>query len=368
MIGLYLHVPFCGKKCPYCDFYSGAASVSSMDAYTAKMIQTLESYRGKNLTAETLYFGGGTPNLLGAERLTNLIKTAREVFSIAEDSEITVECNPATVDFSFLEAIRNAGANRLSLGVQSAIPEELKLLGRRHTPEQAAKVVEEAKRAGFTNISLDLMVGIPGQTEESLIQSIDWYASLDVPHISSYLLKVEPGTEFYARKDALSLPDDDTMGDWYLTMVRELESRGFAQYEISNFSRPGYEGRHNLKYWRCEEYLGLGPAAHSFFEGKRSYNKPSLDAFLSGAEPTPDGDGGSREEFAMLCLRLTEGLSDAIWQSRFGEDLPESLLKSARRYAKVGLIAFTGERSFRFTPEGFLVSNALLCELMEELD
>ena len=366
-LGIYLHVPFCGRKCPYCDFYSAPASVSQMDLYTETTLRRLEAYREKRLFADTLYFGGGTPNLLGSERLSRLIKTAMEVFSIPENGEITVECNPATTAPDFLETIRAAGANRLSLGVQSADPEELQYLGRRHTPEQAALTVQAAKKAGFSNISLDLMLGIPRQTEESLRRSVDFCAGLDVQHISSYLLKIEAGTPFFERKDTLPLPDEDTVSDRYLLTVALLRQAGFLQYEISNFAKEGFAGQHNLKYWRCDPYLGFGPAAHSFFEGKRFYNTPSLTDFLEGKPPVPDGDGGDREEFALLRLRLTEGLSDQIWQERFHEPLPDDLLKRARRFESPGLIRFFDERSFALTPEGFLVSNPLLAELLETL-
>lgn len=363
--GIYIHVPFCGRKCPYCDFYSVPASVSQMNDYTETMIHNIESYREKRLFADTLYFGGGTPNLLGGERLARLIETAVSVFSIPKVGEITVECNPATTTPDFLEQIRKAGANRLSFGVQSSDPEELKLLGRRHTPEQAAGIVRAAKETGFANISLDLMLGIPRQTEESLRRSVEYCAALEIQHVSAYLLKIEPGTPFYKEKERLSLPDEDTVSDRYLLAAELLEQAGFSQYEVSNFAKDGFAGRHNLKYWRCEPYLGFGPAAHSFYGGRRFYHSPSLKDFLLNKPPVPDGTGGDREEFALLRLRLTEGLSDEIWQERFHEPIPDKLLSRARRFEKPGLIRFSGERSFSLTKQGFLVSNRLLAELME---
>lgn len=366
-IGVYIHIPFCGKKCPYCDFYSAPASNRSMDRYTATMTERLEAYRNKGVTADTLYFGGGTPNLLGGERLSRLIQTARDVFAMPANSEITVEANPATATPAFFRQIFTSGTNRLSLGLQSANSDELAFLGRRHTQSQAAAAVKAAREAGFSNISLDLMIGLPGQTTEQLGQSIAFCANLGVEHVSSYLLKIEEGTPFFARRNTLSLPDEDAVSELYFFAVEELARQGFAQYEISNFAKPGYEGRHNLKYWHCEEYLGFGPAAHSFFDGQRFYSSRSLEDFFDDQPPISDGKGGSREEFLMLSLRLTEGVSDAQWQLRFGEPLPSSLLQAAHRYESPGLIAFDNPDRFHLTPKGFLVSNPLLRELLDTL-
>lgn len=367
-IGIYIHIPFCGKKCPYCDFYSAPPTKQSLDDYTAAMEGQLLAYKNKGVAADTLYFGGGTPNLLGGARLARLIGAARESFGLPAGSEITVEANPFSATSDFFRQIFAAGANRLSLGLQSANPAELRFLGRRHTPEQAANAVEAAKSAGFANISLDLMIGTPGQTRDSLMRSIDFCAKQDVQHVSAYLLKIEPGTAFYDQRDSLPLPDEETVSDLYLTAVAQLEQRGFFQYEISNFAKPGCEGRHNLKYWRCQAYLGFGPAAHSFFGGKRFYYPRSTEEFLEGRPPIPDGDGGSREEFAMLQLRLIEGLSDGIWKDRFREPLPPALLRAAKRYEKPGLVRFTGPAAFHLTPKGFLVSNLLTAELLDAFE
>lgn len=367
-IGIYLHIPFCGKKCPYCDFYSAAPAKSVLEEYTAALEQKIASYQNKGIFADTLYFGGGTPNLLGGERIARLIRTAKESFGLPDNSEITVEANPFTATAEFYQTIAEAGANRLSLGLQSANDNELKRLGRRHTAEQAAQSIQEAKTAGFQNISLDLMLAIPGQTKESLLHSIEFCAAQDIQHISAYLLKIEPGTSFYDQQDTLNLPDEDTVSEFYRFTVEELAKRGFAQYEISNFARNGLIGKHNTKYWHCEEYLGLGPSAHSYFNGKRFYYPPSLQDFLAGKAPIYDGDGGSREEFAMLQLRLTEGLSDTMWQSRFHEPIPSSLLRAAKKFEKPGLIAFDSEKHFHITSEGFLVSNLLIGELIDAIE
>ena len=258
MLGFYFHVPFCHGKCPYCDFYSLPDSPSSMDQYVsaveAALVPWREKLRGRELS--TVYFGGGTPSLLGAERLGAVLQAVKQGFSLASGAEITLEANPTFVDRAFFEAVRQAGFTRLSMGLQSANEDELRFLGRAHSPQEVVQAVENARAAGFANISLDLMLGLPGGSQEKLKKSIAFAASLEVEHISSYILKVEPGTPFAAR--GVQLPSDDDTADQYLFAVEELARRGYAQYEISNFARPGRESRHNLLYWRGEEYLGFG--------------------------------------------------------------------------------------------------------------
>ena len=361
--GLYLHVPFCDGKCPYCDFYSLPAGGEKMDRYTQRVMGALGSYAGRyGRRADTLYFGGGTPNLLGAQRLSAILARAKECFGL-DGAEITVEVNPAEDLRGFLKEIRAAGANRLSIGLQSANEDELSLLGRRHTAAQAKKTVAYAQDAGFDNLSLDLMLAIQKQTKESLLYSIDFCVDEGIQHLSAYLLKIEPDTVYGKRKEALCVPDDDEASRLYLFVCEELEKRGFHQYEISNFAKPGFESRHNLKYWRCEEYLGIGPAAHSFMQGKRFYYPRNLSGFLEGGEPVPDGAGGGFEEYAMLALRLTEGLTDEGCRARFGTGLPPRMLKAAKLYEKGGLTVCT-DSGFRFTPRGFLVSNMLTAEIL----
>ena len=362
-IGLYLHVPFCDGKCPYCDFYSMRGSEERMEEYTNCMIDKIKYYGEKiNRHADTLYFGGGTPNLLGARRVVALVEAAREQFGL-EDAEITLEVNPAENLSEFLKAVHDAGVNRLSIGMQSAVEEELRLLGRRHTAAQAEEAVRAAREAGFDNVSLDLMIATPGQTKESLARSIAFCAQAGAQHISAYLLKIEPHTAYAKMRDRLVLPDDDEAGDRYLFACEELEKRGFVQYEISNFAKPGFESRHNVKYWHCEEYLGLGPAAHSFLDGERFYYGRSLRDFLNGCEPVRDGGGGDFEEYAMLALRLAQGLSERRCRERFGFGIPDSVRKAAEKYEKIGLTARTPD-GFRLTQKGFLVSNTLIAELL----
>lgn len=367
MLGFYFHVPFCHGKCPYCDFYSLPDSQEDMDAYVQAVLTSLAPWRDKlrNRELATVYFGGGTPSLLGAARLGALLQGVKEGFSLSPTAEITLEANPTHVDRDFFKEVREAGFNRLSMGLQSADPAQLRLLGRAHSPQDAALAVENARAAGFANISLDLMLGLPGGSWETLKGSIAFAAGLGVEHISSYILKVEPGTPFAAR--GVQLPDDEETSQQYLLLVEELGKLGYAQYEISNFARPGRESRHNLLYWRGEEYLGFGPGAHSFFGGRRFYYPRDLEGFLQGNAPVDDGPGGDFGEFAMLNLRLTRGLRCQDCLARFGlagTSLFEEVLGNARRCPPQLLRQEEGCLSF--TPEGFLVSNALLVRLLGE--
>lgn len=363
--GLYFHVPFCDGKCPYCDFYSLSGTAELMDAYTARVESLLARFGAEwGRPVSTVYFGGGTPNLLGAGRLARLLEGAGKYFSISPGAEITCEANPTHAGRAFFSGLRRAGFNRVSMGLQSANEDELRLLGRAHTPGEAAEAVSNARAGGFDNLSLDLMLGLPHSGLDSLARSIQFAAGLEPEHISAYILKVEPDTPFASRQ--LDLPDGDEAAEQYLYCVRRLAELGYAQYEISNFSRPGRESRHNLLYWRDEEYLGLGPAAHSFYGGRRFFWPRDLRGFLAGGEPVDDGPGGSLEEYAMLNLRLTEGLSLTAIRERFGPQGGAAFREMQARAAQCPkhLIHMEPGR-LRFTPEGFLVSNALLGRIID---
>ena len=362
-IGLYLHVPFCDAKCPYCDFYSMRGSTEDWERYTESIISHLYDYQDRNLAVDSVYFGGGTPSLLGAERLGRMLEAVRGAFALSPEAEITVEVNPTREPGRFFEGLAEAGVTRVSIGLQSAQAAELRALGRRHTAEQAAHAVALAHRAGIANVSLDLMLAVPGQTVESLRESVRFCAQAGVTHVSAYLLKIEPGTAFYARRETLPLPDEDGTCDLYLEACAELEACGFAQYEISNFALPGFESRHNLKYWRCEEYLGLGPAAHSFLDGRRFYYPRDLAGFLRGDPPVADGPGGGFDEFAMLALRLTEGLREESFRVRFGYPIPEAMRRRAAPLGRAGYCRVSPE-GIALTRTGFLVSNAVIGELL----
>ena len=362
--GLYIHVPFCKAKCPYCDFYSLPVEEERLEQYTRTMEETIAEW-GERCGArpfDTVYFGGGTPSLLGGKRIGRLIRAVQDHFTL-RGPEITLEANP---DESFARsagAFAQAGVNRLSFGLQSAIPRELKLLRRRHTAGIAAEAVRAAQAAGIRNISLDLMLALPEQTEADIARSVAFCRELGATHVSAYLLKVEPGTAFYQRRETLGAPDDDRAAELYLFAVRQLGLAGYRQYEISSFAENrACQSRHNLKYWNSEEYLGLGPAAHSFYGGRRFYWPRSLRGFLEGAAPVEDGPGGSFEEYMMLRLRLTEGLLEAAVKRRFGRGIPPEIYENARKIPPEYVIL--AEKGIRLTASGFLVSNSILAALL----
>lgn len=362
-IGLYIHVPFCESKCPYCDFYSIKCDPDLVDKYATATCAALKKYSQEmGLAFDTIYFGGGTPSLLGNENIEKILQTVRENFSFWA-KEVTLEVNPTTASTLDFERLLDAGVNRLSIGVQSAVDEELKQLGRRHTVRDAERTIKMAQEAGFENISVDLMIAVPSQTKRSLQKSIDFCVAQDIQHVSAYLLKIEANTPFYECQAQLALKDDDEQAELYLYLVDELEKYGFKQYEISNFAREGYQGQHNLKYWNAEEYLGIGPSAHSFVNGKRFFYPRSLKGFLSGKnEIIYDGVGGGVEEYLMLKLRLREGVNNNAFKERFGFDIPSVYFERAKTYQKYGLTEVDKE-TIRFTSQGFLLSNSLISRL-----
>lgn len=363
MLGIYIHVPFCVSKCPYCDFYSlPLPDGSVLDAYTDEVCRRLDAL--PPYQADTLYFGGGTPSLLGGKRLARIIRTAK---GLTADAEITLEANPADELYDTFAAFADAGGNRLSLGMQAAHDRSLNVLGRRHTAHQLHVAVADAKRAGLDNLSLDIMLSTPSQTENDVYQAVRECATSGASHVSAYLLKVETGTPFHTQQHSLALPDEDKAAELYLYACAALEQEGYAQYEISNFAKDGKESRHNLKYWNSEDYIGIGPAAHSFYGGKRWYYERSFDAFMNGASAIPeDPDSAvadaSEEEYAMLRLRLTDGLRFDLFEARFGHSVPLAWLENAAALPR-SLVRVDDHR-IRLTRDGFLLSNALTARII----
>jgi len=360
--GLYIHVPFCARKCPYCDFYSLAANGAMKNEYLERVVQLL-SQRDDFVVADTVYIGGGTPSQLGTERLIKLLNAIKEHCEIRPGAEITLECNPSDIPAVDAAALRLAGYNRVSLGLQSAVDAERKALGRRGKAQDVQKALLRLRRAGFDNISLDIMLGVPGQTIQSLERTLAFIAAAEVRHVSAYVLKIEPDTPFDKRRAELDLPDEDAQADMYLFACEQLVGQGFGQYEISNFARPGFESHHNLKYWRCKEYLGLGPGAHSFLDGRRFYWPRDLEGFIAGNEPVQDGTGGDFEEYAMLALRLNEGLREVSVHSCFGHGIPADMRRRAGEL-KRHVLAIVDADGIRLTREGFLVSNSVIAEII----
>ena len=363
-IGLYLHIPFCDGKCRYCSFFSEKRDAAAMDAYTDQLIAEISDWGAKiSRKITTVYFGGGTPSLLGHERLIRILNTVKERFRLEQNAQITVEVNPSSAIKLDFAAMLRAGFDRLSIGLQSANDDELSVLGRRHTAEDVRDTVKAAQEAGYDNISLDVMLAIPGQTIASLERTLAFCAELNVQHISAYILKIEEGTPFWRDLDQLNLFDDDQQAAFYEYTVNRLRELGFEQYEISNFAREGKVSLHNLLYWHDEEYLGVGPSAHSFIDGRRFYYPDSFDDFARG-KLCEEGSGGDREEFIMLALRLTEGLIFARYRERFHEEISQGLLNAAKKLRDSGYVRLTDE-SLCLTTKGFLVSNSVIAYLLE---
>ena len=340
--GLYIHIPFCFSKCPYCDFYSTKYTPTAADAFAEKLGGQMQDYTG---SFDTVYFGGGTPSILEPRVLTGILQAVRDHFAIDPAAEITVECNPSKDLTGDMEQYAAAGINRVSIGMQSAVDRERFALGRRAGSGEVARTVAAAKAAGITNISLDVMLGTPKQTPDSLEETFAFIARMQVTHISAYLLKIEPGTPFDRLQAKLALPEEDTVCQMYLQTVERLGQLGFAQYEISNFARPGYESRHNLKYWLLEPYLGLGPSAHSLWNGRRFY-------FDRDWIWQDEGPGGDREEQILLGLRLNRGITE------------DWLTRDPAPYIAGGFMRRANGR-ISLTPRGMLVSNTILAELLD---
>lgn len=353
--GLYLHIPYCLAKCRYCDFYSAGASRGVPDEYVDALIARIKAMCPGR--PETVYFGGGTPSLLSPAQVSRLVKAAGPL----PGAEVTLEANPETVDEKKLAGFRAAGVGRLSLGVQTADDESLARLGRPHPAAQSRAALAAAKAAGFENITGDIMLALPHYTREEFDRTLSLLAEGGAAHISAYLLKIEPGTPF-GKNPPQGLPSEDEAADFYLYAVDELAKAGYAQYEISNFAKPGFEGRHNLIYWDCRDYLGLGPAAASCMGGRRfSFGRSTAD-FLAGAAPAPEGEC-TDSDYIMLRLRLTEGLRLSLLKERYGLVLDEGRLAFIRRCVAAGYAVFDGDR-LALTPEGMLVQNSILTELL----
>ena len=372
-LGLYIHVPFCRRKCLYCDFCSFPAQKSDVIAdYVAALCEELcENSKACALhTVDTVYFGGGTPTLLTVEQFSDIFSVLRDNYNIAENVEITVECNPLTNrdgQTEYLSALRSLGANRLSIGVQSADDGELKLIGRGHTFAEAKQTYLAARGAGFDNISVDLIFALPSQTAESLSRSVDELIALCPEHISIYSLQLEEGTPLYKLRDRYDLPTDDDAADMYELIVEKMVDSGFIHYEISNFAKAGYESRHNSKYWSLDEYIGAGLAAHSDFGGVRRENTKNLADYLSGKRVLSEkkiSEAEREEEYIMLGLRTKRGISVREFSEIFRKGLLDRLGNKLEPFCKHGLVICDGDRIY-LSESGFEVSNTILAELLE---
>ena len=373
-LGIYVHIPFCKSKCQYCDFYSLACKDDNlMDSYLDAVCAHIKEAGSlaPNYKVDTIYFGGGTPSYFGGDAIAIIMTAIRRCFDVTGDAEITFEANPDSVTDKLLHRMRAEGFNRVSLGVQDNHDAMLKKLGRPHTYAQTVAAFQKIRKAGFRNVSLDLMYGLPGQTLTEWQETLNDVLRMNPEHCSCYGLKIEEGTPFYDMKDVLNLPDDDTQADMYLAAVETLKGRSFRQYEISNFCRKGLVSRHNMKYWTGGEYLGFGPGASSDFAGKRYTLKRDLQAYISGIR-----DGGDimedlqeipiREragEYLMLRLRTSQGIEREEYEKTFllPFDPLEDVLEKQRRLFHA---TQTDTGRWVLTPKGYLVSNDIITDLL----
>ena len=339
-----------------------------MAAYADELVRRIEAFYARygKRRADTVYFGGGTPTLMSAEDFAKIFEAVNRCFDVDYRAEITVECNPASIDAEGLRKLRLIGANRLSIGLQSANDDELFALGRVHSFEDFCKTFQDARDAGFENISADLMYGIPLQTSESFEKTLLSLIALKPEHISAYGLKIEEGTAFYRNRASLVLPDEDAEAELYLQCCDILGNNGYERYEISNFSLSGKESRHNLKYWTREDYIGFGVAAHSCFEGERFGNSRDINAFLCGKDICEQkeriSENDAVSEYVMLGLRLAKGINKKEFFDLTNKELTDAY-PAVRGYIEKGFMRESDER-IAFTSKGFLVSNTILAEIL----
>ena len=367
---LYVHIPFCVRKCQYCDFLSGPSDEETKDRYIEALLKEIRAAEHtEDYEIVSVFIGGGTPSALKAEAIASIMSTLQEQFFFCEDAEVTIEANPGTVDLEKLTIYRNVGINRLSLGLQSTDAEELKLLGRIHSYEEFLKSYEWAREAGFSNINIDLMFAIPGQTGEAWRQHLYQVAELNPEHISAYSLIIEEGTPFAEQN--LDLPDEDTEYQMYEDTAEILERYGYRQYEISNYAKQGYMCRHSAGYWQRREYQGFGLGASSLYRGMRFSNTRRMQEYLKESR-NPDqirkdvtvlSRNERIEEFMFLGLRMTEGISEKKFEENFDVRLMDVYGDILQKYEETGFMEHI-ETKWRLTRKGIHVSNHILADFL----
>lgn len=367
---IYIHIPFCIRKCDYCDFLSGPSGPKEQADYVRALLREIQAAEeGEGRSVSSIFIGGGTPSVLDERLLGDILREIRNRFKMKEDAEITIEVNPGTANIGKLQAYREMGINRLSIGLQSPEDRELKILGRIHNYGQFLETYQEARTVGFDNINIDLMSAIPDQTYEGWVKNLRTVAELEPEHISAYSLIVEEGTPFAARK--LNLPDEDTEYNMYEATAQILKEYGFEQYEISNYARKGRECRHNVGYWTRQDYLGFGLGASSLYGKERFANTADMKKYLENSrnpekirekEPSLTRED-EMAEFMFLGLRMTKGISKADFQRCFGCTIESVYGEVLEKYESMELLLEKDGRIF-LSREGIHVSNSIMAEFL----
>ena len=362
--GIYLHIPFCRSRCSYCDFATDVfKSDDTVERYVSAIVKEIESFSLTTEAVETIYFGGGTPSLLAPAQLEKILNSIYKKFRVESKIELTMEMNPATVTAETLKSYKSLGVNRASFGAQTFDDTELKRLGRKHTASDVRETIELLRRAGFANVSFDLIAGLPRQTLADWERNLDEALKLKPEHLSLYLLEIHEGTPLaeQIRSHRQPLPDEDLAGEMYEMMIEKTFKKGYVQYEISNFSLPNYESKHNSKYWLCEPVFAFGVSAHSF-DGKFRYaNERDTAKYVNLIESNDSAEVFREEtdlasEFIFLGLRLEKGIDLTQYENRFGVNLKEKYAKDLRRFAELELTEYAGKH-LRLTSKGKLYSN-----------
>ena len=375
-MGLYIHIPYCASRCHYCDFNTYRFDAAEAERYLQGLAQEIALYAGasalQHRRIDSVFFGGGTPSILEASQIVGILERCRAAFVLGDGTEISLEANPGTVDLRKLLALKEGGVNRLSFGAQALQDRLLLRIGRAHSGEEAEQAFRMAREAGFNNVNLDLMFGLPDQSLDQWAESLRWAIRLNPEHLSIYGLIVEEGTRFFheQRTGVLGLPDEETEAAMYRMAVERLGAAGFEHYEISNFARPGFRCRHNLIYWEHHEYVGLGPGAHSFLEGRRFYNELLPANYVRAIQERGTAVAGGerltaeelRSERLMLGLRMRAGLEVQTVKEALGvEDL--ALSDRVARLLDHGWLGLNDGR-LQITERGLLVANELIVQLL----
>jgi len=359
--GLYVHIPFCASKCAYCSFVSGAYPAEIKEQYVDCVLRELRERAGEVAAVDTVFFGGGTPGQLSISLFEKLTDGIFSVFDPSAVREFTFETNPETVTDEYVRTLVAHGVNRVSLGLQSTSDKLLSIIGRRHTYGDFVRAVRILRAHGVVNISCDLMLGLPEQTLSDVKDAVQAVASLGLEHVSVYALKVEQGTLLFGYE-----PDDDLVADMYELAVGQLRENGYFRYETSNFCRPGYECKHNLKYWQMQDYLGVGVAAHSYTRGERRANVESVHAYLAGKAPSIDHQTPSdkKREYVMLALRLEKGMELSDYTTQFGADFLQERKDEIASLQKIGCITVADGHVF-IPPARAFVANSIIVRLID---